>query len=308
VSTQRTLPAVRFVSDLLEPRLRGAGALGPRDPMRVVFVRQRNQYGLSMAEAIAKSLSLNGRSALSNGDNFAQLVYDDPNESGSRPDYTAVVTELLRLSPHVIIYAGEEELVANVFAPVERAWRGKGRGPYWVSVTNLMGKPLLEFLGADAERRGRFFGISTPERNPPNAQLAMHYSSEFAKMDVNDTPAASYDAAYLVAYATYAAGEVPLDGRVLAAALARLAPPGKPVDVGPTHIFEGIDRLRRGENADLVGADTKLDFDPATGETAVDLVIQCLGKDAKGRASDAIESGLAFDPATGKLDGALACP
>ncbi len=246
VSTDTALPSARIVSELLEPRLRRAGVVSAAEPMRVAFLRQKDQYGLSMAEAVAKNLSFNGRQALANGDNFAQLVYDDPRAPGAIPNYGAIVADLLRRAPHVVVYAGEEELVSNVIAPVEQAWRTTAYRPYWVSVTNLMGKPLLALLGKDAERRRRFFGVSTPENSPANSQLAIHYSSEFTKIDVNDTPAPAYDAAYVAAYAAFAANnkdEGQLSGRTLAAAIASLTPPGKAVDVGPTHIFEAMDLL-----------------------------------------------------------------
>ncbi len=307
VSTLKALPAARLVSQLIEPRLRGAGAVHPTEALRVAFLRQKNQFGLSMAEAVAKNLSFNGKSALANGESFAQLVYDDPNSPGAHPDYAAVVAQIRQLDPHVVVYAGAEELVDNVFAPIERGWQPGTPRPYWISVTNLLGTPLLALLGTDAERRRRFYGVSVPERSSANAQLAMHYSSEFSPIDVNDTPAASYDAAYLIAYAAYAAGDGPLTGAALAGALPRLLPPGTPIDVGPTHIFEAIDSLRQGKNIDLAGADTRLDFDISTGETAVDLVIQCFGVDPRGRATDAIESGMTFDAESQKLRGDIKC-
>jgi len=307
-STLNAVPAARVVSDLLEPRLRKSGVVTDARPLRVVFARPKSQYGLSMAEAIGKALSFNGRSALANGDKFTQLVYDDPYSSDAHPDYAAVVDQLVALAPHVVIYADQEQLVDNVFAPVERGWRASGYRPYWVGVTDLAGKEILAFLGKDADRRRRFLGVSAPETTPANVQLAMHYSSEVEKITVNDTPAAAYDAAYLVAYAAYAAGDVPLTGSALGKAVARLIPPGEPIDVGPTHIFEAIDVLRRGGNVDLGGANTRLDFDVATGETAVDWVIQCAGIDTRGFASDVIESGVTFDATTGRLRGNLRCP
>ena len=308
VNTLSARSAARVVSEVIEPRLRGSGTVTDAEPMRVVFLRQKNQYGLSMAEAIAKDLSFNGRTAIANGDNFTQLVYDDPNLPSSRPDYRGVVEQLLRIAPHVVLYAGQEELVDQVFGPVEQARRSSGRRPYWVSVTNLLGKPLFTLMGKNAERRRRFFGVSAPENSSANAQLAMHYSSEFAKIDVNDTPAPSYDAAYVAAYAAYVAGEGPMTGSALASALARLVPPGTPIDVGPTHIFEAIEALRRGANIDLAGACTKLDLDAKTGETNTEVMVQCFGVDPRGFASDAIESGLAFDAVNASLRGELHCP
>ena len=51
-----------------------------------------------------------------------------------------------------------------------------------------------------------------------------------------------------------------------------------------------------------------IDLDVATGESTADWVIQCVGTDASGAAGDAIESGVTFDAATGRLRGKLQCP
>ena len=308
-STLSTIPAARLVSDLLEPRLRKAGIVTAASPMRVAFLRQNNQYGLATAEVMGKNLSFNGRPAHANGESFVQLVYEQAKASAPRPDFAVIVSQLLALAPHAILYAGEDELVSTVFAPVERDWPAKAPRPYWVSVSPLVGDSFFAFLGTNVERRRRFFGITTPETSPANAQLAMHYSSELGdKVTVNDTPASAYDAAYLLAYAAVVAGDAPLTGRILAGSLPRLSPPGEPIEVGPTHIFEAIQTLARGGNIDLVGAETTLDFDLATGEPTVEMVVQCAGVDARGAVSAAIESGVVFDPATGKLRGELACP
>jgi ABC-type branched-subunit amino acid transport system substrate-binding protein len=274
--------------------------------MRVAFVRPKSQWGLSMGEVLAKSLSFNGRPALANGEDFIQLVYDDPSAADARPDYTAIVARLVETAPHVVLYAGQDELGDNVLVPAERAWRERRHRAQWVGLNGLVGADLLSFIGKDAERRKRFYGLSTPETSAANSQLAAHYTAEFSQMSVNDTPAAAYDAGYLVAYAATVIGREAAAGPALATAIGRLVPKGAPVDVGPTHIFEAIEVLRRGENIDLEGANTKLDFDLATGESPVDWVVQCVGLNASG-ASDAIESGLRFDSAEGRLRGTLRC-
>lgn len=59
---------------------------------------------------------------------------------------------------------------------------------------------------------------------------------------------------------------------------------------------------------DLTGATGKLDFDLATGEAPFDQAILCVGIDARGRASEGIESGLVYAADAKRLVGALRCP
>ncbi len=304
VGTLRAIPAAHLVSDLIEPRLRKAGIVSDMNPMRVAVILPKSQYGLSIGEALRKVLAFNGRPAIANGEAFAQLTFDFQDPTRPNPDFASIVRELIERAPNVVLYAGEDELVSTVFVPVERGWKAKER-PDWISLTNLGGPELFTLLRSDSSLRQRIFGVSTPEATPANAQLALHYSSEFSRMTVSDTPAASYDAAYAIAYSAYAAGDGPLSGAGLAAALARLLPPGVPIEVGPTHIFEGIESLRAGHNIDLVGANTTLDFDPATGETSTDWLIQRAGLDRRRGTVSATESGVFFDARTKTLQGSL---
>ena len=64
----------------------------------------------------------------------------------------------------------------------------------------------------------------------------------------------------------------------------------------------------RDEPFDFVGATGDLDLDPATGESAFDQVILCVGTDDEGRAADGFESGLVFDAKALQLTGTLKCP
>jgi ABC-type branched-subunit amino acid transport system substrate-binding protein len=307
-SALRALPAARLVSELIEPQLRAAHVVHDGAPLRVALVLPKSQYGLSIGEALQKKLVFNHKEALANRDDFAQLTFEFAGGASTSSDLTTIATELTGRAPHVIIYAGRDELVDSVFAPVERAWRAHDYRPYWVSVTNLAGNALFEFLASDAERRKRFLGISSPENTSANALLALRYSAELSKISMNDTPAAAYDAAYVVAYAAYGDDDGLPTGARLASSIARLLPPGDPVEVGATHIFDAFRALSRGASIDLIGADSRLDFDLHTGETAADWVIQCVSADRQRKTVDAVESGLLFDSSSGRLRGDLRCP
>ncbi len=307
-SAQGAAPVARIVGDLIEPRLHRARVVSDARPMRVAFVRPRSQYALPMAEALFASLRFNGRSAQENGASYEEIVFDDPTVPGASPDYGAVVRRLVDLAPQVVVFFGQDELVEPVFAPTEAKWPSGHARPYWVSTTNLVGEALFQFLGRDTDRRRRFFGVSVPASTPTNLAFTRHYNAQYAeKVTPNDAPANSYDAFYLLAYAAYAAGAEE-GGAALARALHRLVPPGPAIEVGPTHVFETIAALSRGENVDLVGAANRFDFEPRTGESPADFVVQCVGVDSRGEASDAIDSGVVFDATSGALRGDLRCP
>jgi branched-chain amino acid transport system substrate-binding protein len=174
----------------------------------------------------------------------------------------------------------------------------------------ILSRAMLDLVGSDRDRRRRFFGLTTVSTTTTNARYVQHYNETFGdRITRTESPNSSYDAFYLLAYASYAlAPDEPPTGANLARAIARLVPPGTPVDVGPSHIFEGFSALRAGKHVDLNGATGKLDFDLSTGDAPVDHAILCPNVDERGRAFDSIESGLVYEAATKKLVGALRCP
>jgi hypothetical protein len=83
----------------------------------------------------------------------------------------------------------------------------------------------------------------------------------------------------------------------------------RPFSMTPTCSRTGSEyALRAGENIDLVGATSNLDFDPATGEVPVDQAFLCVALDDHGRPYDTVESGLVYDSGKHRLAGSLHCP
>jgi branched-chain amino acid transport system substrate-binding protein len=152
-------------------------------------------------------------------------------------------------------------------------------------------------------------GFTSVSDTVPNARFVVHYNETFAdRITRTWAPNSSYDALYVVAYAAYAAAGALPSGDVLARAVDRLQPPGAPIDVGPTGIFEAYGALARGEHIDLNGATGSLDFDPQTGDAPVDLAALCAAVDAHGAASESIESGVVFEAKASRLAGEPRCP
>jgi branched-chain amino acid transport system substrate-binding protein len=142
-----------------------------------------------------------------------------------------------------------------------------------------------------------------------NARMVLHYNETFPEpITRTAAPNTSYDAFYLAAFATYAAGREAITGASLARAMARLVPPGTPVDVGPSGVFAAYTALARGEHVDVNGTTGPLDFDLTTGEAAVDLAVLCAEVDARGAAIGNHESGQVYAARTARLEGEPRCP
>ena len=296
------IPVSLVVPEVIEPRLRATPVLAKDGSMRVALVRPSSTAALSIADRVFANLHFNGKSALDNGNLYRQFVVNDLAHGEE------TVKALLDFRPHVVIFAGGE-LAGPVFEPLEAAWKDDvGYRPTFVATGSLIGDELFRFIGKDGERRRRFFGVAPPSTTMANARLTMRYNEVFgAQISPSSSPAASYDAFYLLAYAAFASGAESPTGEQLAAAISKLVPPGTPIDVGPTHILEGVDALRSAGRFDLSGIMTTLDFDAATGETRGDLVITCVGAADDGAPYE-VDSGLRYDAASGKLVGALRCP
>ena len=121
-------------------------------------------------------------------------------------------------------------------------------------------------------------------------------------LDADDAP---YDAVYTFAYLVAALGDAPVDGPSLARAIPRLAG-GVPIDVGPAGIYAAVAALGRGENIDLRGTTTSLDFDQSTGDAPTRFAAFCFHADAAGKLAPG-ESGFFFDGRT-RASGELRCP
>jgi branched-chain amino acid transport system substrate-binding protein len=297
------VPIGLFVSTVLEPTIRREQHVSAGDTIRVALLRSERE--LVWSTAFHEGLKFNGKGALANGDDFREFVFDEfPTEQSAR----APRRELAGFAPHVVVNLRSDALVGGVIAPLERDWRLPHR-PYYVAATPLA-ESTLEFIGTNPDRRKRFFGLASTSNTRAGARFMLHYNGTFGtSLAPSLMPSTSYDAFYIVAYASYAAGNEPASGPALAQSIGRLIPPGVPIEVGPTEVFEGYRTLRDGGRIDLTGASGRMDYDATTGEAAVDFAVLCVRPAAQTKqARDAVESGLVYDSRSGRLEGALKCP
>jgi ABC-type branched-subunit amino acid transport system substrate-binding protein len=302
-------PVRALVSEVLEPARRLA-IRGDTRPLRVALLRRNSASGLAVGDALFGALVFNGKSALANGDAFREISISEPSDPKGGESYAQAARELLQFVPDIVVYAGADELTTPLFSPLEAGWPKGAPRPLYVALNSLAGAgaSFFSWLGRDADRRRRFVGIAAPASTPTNARFTMRYNQTYAeKVTTSLSPAAPYDAFYLVAYAAIAAGD-PASGSDLARGVSRLTPPGKRIEVGPTSIFDAVATLRAGQNIDLHGAGGPLDFDATSGESSADCVFVCPGVDDRGGATVEVESGLSYASAEHALRGALHCP
>jgi serine/threonine protein kinase len=297
------------VPDFLEPRIRAAAGIGPRAPLRVAFVRDKAAGGSTFGELVFEGLRFNGKSALENGSDYRELVLDDAGEKAKHAETSRqAVKALLAFAPHVVLYAAGGDWDDDVVAPLEQAWSQAAYRPRYLFFSAMHPK-LLEWMGTSRERRRRFVAIEPVSSTSTNARFVLHYNEGAeAKVTRGLAPNSSYDAFYLLAYATYALGNEPVNGLSLGRAIGRLVPPGQPIDVGPAGIFDAFSALQRGESIDLNGATGSMDFDLKTGEAPFDQALLCAGLDDAGRAADSVESGVVFRSKENRLEGTFDCP
>jgi hypothetical protein len=293
-------PLASLIADVLESRVHNTRPGG--GPMRIAVVRP-SDVTLDFSDVLFGDIRFNGKSVLENRDSFRQFVFDLDDDATAQ----AVVAPLAAFAPDILVYRGNA-FVTKILSPAE-AQGGANFRPYFLT-DNGFSPDVATFVGASAERRHRFFGVTNVSNRLPNAELVLRFGVAYPgePISLTNSPQPSYDAFYLVAYAILSLGNQPVTGPAIARAFSRLQPPGDRYDVGPAHIFDVFSALRDGRKVDLNGAIGDLDLDPETGEAPIDLSILCLGVDERGMASDSIESGLVYQAATRRLTGTLRCP
>lgn len=295
-------PAIAaLVRDVVEPRIRARG-VAASEPIRVALVCFDNASGLGVSDAIVSQLRFNGKSVAENGTSFRQIAV--PASDDARSEIVRRAPDLAAFAPHVVIDMANGDVALPA---IEAAWPARAPRPTYVLSTSLGTPEIVARARADADLRRRVFGVETVTSTPAVAKFVLRYNEIFSpKVTALNVTGAPYDAMYALAYAIVALGEEPITGPNLARALRRLAPPGAPIDVGPAGIYRAFDALGRGDNIDLVGTVTSLDFDATTGDPSIDLAVFCLATDRGDTVS--VESGMYWRGADRKLSGAIKCP
>ena len=293
-TAMRAPPSVALVRQAIEPALRGpGGALGPDGTLRVAILQSTAASGTSYTDALLTELTATRAGGREEVRPF--MIADD--SAADPAPLERVAAEVAAFAPQVVLDGGAP---SRLLAHIEAAWSGEPRPQYVNGALDFA--PVLALARAHADFSARFHMISNRD-NPTHAKLRAHYQAAFGGDGAEFSPT-PYDAFYVLAYAAVAVGEAPLSGRSLARAIARLGPPGVEIEVGPADIYPALKALGRGDNIDLRGTRTTLDFDPETGDATADFALFCVDA-AAGRLR---ETNAFYDAATRKFSAAARCP
>jgi serine/threonine protein kinase len=297
-------PMAAMVADHFEPTIRRTSALRSRVPMRVALVRRADASALAFGDALLSHLTLNGRPAAQNEHDLRQILLAGPSSVSD------AATALVDFAPHLLVLFDRWDVLLPLIRELERRWPATepSRPTYFVPWM-LASRDLFDFIGDDAQRRKRFFGLSTPANTQTNGKFVLRYNEVFAEHTTLATsPSTAYDAAYLLAYAASAIpGDEDVTGAGLAKRLATFGVEGPSIEVGPGSIAAGVRAAQTQRGLHLLGATSDLALDPRAGEIGADEVLMCVAVDEKGRAFDGRESGLRWDARAKRLGGKFDC-
>jgi ABC-type branched-subunit amino acid transport system substrate-binding protein len=287
-----------FVHDYFEPRRPAIG------PTRVTLVRADAAGHVAFGQALLERLVFNGKRAVDNGPLYEELeVPADARDAGGASD------RILATSPSFVIILFDPRLAVPMVTAVENHWTTPGPRPVYLVASDTL-EPYAPFLGRSPDRRGRTFSVVSASSSATNVSFVLRFNQAH-ELHVSRTlnPGSSYDAFYWLAYASALAPDGPVTGPELARAFERLVPPGRPIEVGPTDVYDALAQLSQGGHIDLEGTSTSLDFDLATGEAPSDFALVCSDVDATGAAvGEGVESGVYFRAKEQRVDGARRCP
>ncbi len=311
--TEQARAMALVLSSKLEPAVH-AGTLPAGATMRVAIAHKGDAYGKGLFGALYDVVRFNGgKTAADNGADFKEIDFGDPGDPTNTDPaarYAAAASALVAYQPHVIILAGTAEGVLSVFGPTEQQWTASFK-PRWLMSDGEQVAELWQQFGSDATLRARVLGTSPGSTSPLYDKFQSRYRATFTDGTSPDQYAASsFDATYLLVYATSHVGAGAITGASIAEGLKHTVPPGTAIDVGPQGINDAFTALTSSAsaNVDFNGASGPLDFDVTTGEADADIIAWCIDVDAAGKAIGFKRSGLFYGATSKALEGTASCP
>jgi branched-chain amino acid transport system substrate-binding protein len=284
-----------------EPIIRSGLSDGGAATLKVALVYKEDAYGNSTAASVKSSLKFNGIPATSNGANFREIKYGNPDLADYSPSQLDSATfGIVNARPHAIIFVGTNEVV-KILAGVESGWQEGSYRPRYLFSDGAAVPELVQFLvntdTSDLVRK-RILGTMTTGNSARFNAFASAFSAKFPQQPSTVYGAAgAYDAVYLLAYSATAVGAKAINGPDLLDGFGLLAPGGGAltVGVGPDNITSAFSTLGGGQQINLDGASSPLDFNATTHATlTTETQVWCLPS-VSGKAQDPILSGMTID-------------
>jgi ABC-type branched-subunit amino acid transport system substrate-binding protein len=220
----------------------------------------------------------------------------------SAPDQNALVTRYLAFAPDIVVLAGTAEAITKVMEPLEQQWTGPTR-PYYVSIDSVKVPDLIRVAG-NMELRSRIRGTgltptaaSAPVLNAFNLDYRARYGANPTASGVGP----SYDAMYGIAFALAATRDLPVTGPNIAKGLRKLAGGATVVEVMPSKVLSGFQRLAAGEAITAIGTFVPMEWNMDGAVLGGTIEMWCIG--APNGPAAYLSSGLTYDLKTKMTSG-----
>lgn len=241
---------------------------------------------------------------------FHQVPIVTPPPRESSISQGSVARSVIEARPQVIVVGMDSDFTTYYLREIERDWpRNVPRPSYVLTSLNQELGLLSEIVGQDDELRRRISGTGWwPDSDVRSNASALEARFQRRTGQALDQVQSGYDAFYAAAYAVLAADvRGQLDGTGVARSLERLTR-GAPVDVGPAPIADALVQLLGGQDIDLTGTTSRLDWAPSTHAARSDVTLWCLGRAAEGSVSLIASAGPVWQATTGEISGDYDCP
>ncbi len=296
-----------MVEGALEPAVKANARSRAPDATRVTLVRETSRGTQAFAEALYRRLRFNGKPAIDNGRDYQEVTFGHGALAADEIDRLA--GKLASTAPTFVILIGDRATTVPLVDRLEA--RSGAQKPTYVAAVESTA-PFAPFVGTSADRRRRVFAVDALSDSTANARFVMRYNATHPDQVTRSfNPGTSYDAFYLLAYATFALGDGAINGRQLACAFGRLVPPGRAIEVGPTELLDGLsEALHPGARSTSRERRAGSGLSISRSERAPsDFELRCSAIDGAGRATGAdVGSGVVYRARSGSLEGTLRCP
>jgi branched-chain amino acid transport system substrate-binding protein len=220
-------------------------------------------------------------------------------------DQNALVTRYVTFAPDVVVLAGTAEAVTKVMEPLEMRWTAASR-PYYMLIDSVKVPDLIR-VAANVELRSRIRGTGiTP--GPASVPVLNAFNLDYrARYGMNPTASGvgpSYDATYAIAFALAATHNLPVSGPNIAKGLRKLAGGMTTIEVMPSKVLQGFQKLVAGENITGIGTFVPMDWNADGAVMGGTIEMWCIGAPAGPPAYQS--SGLTYDIKSGNYSGMYA--
>ena len=325
-------PAQAALVPLIENKLRTAGdnPVPSSTDIKVALLSSTGVVFSSTGDKVQEVLRFNNKNVTQNKAN-GNFVRYNPVSSNDDPsvDLAPTATDIVNFKPHILVATNKgqdlweiDPTLPKAVAPaVERQWTETHYRPYYVisSPSIERATAYLASITDTTKREDLRQRLVAVDQAPANATVFSNFLINYQATykDPKEDPVAAglnlwaveYDGIYAMVYAMFAAAQKDpaLPGKAIAEAMTRLVS-GDAFYVGQTDIAQIRQRLASGQNVNLQGVYSTLDFDMTTGDSPTETSVVCLEKSLTN--PSVLEwkfSSMTWDRANQRLVGTASC-